>query len=67
MSIHLTIKNKNRPNPRTATPEKKTGPFLPGGSGWEQIFFFFFFFFVVENKDSAGVKNLVKRDLCSRL
>ena len=23
MSTHLTIKNKNRPNPRTATPEKK--------------------------------------------
>ena len=23
MSTHLTIKNENRPNPRTATPEKK--------------------------------------------
>ena len=23
MSSHLTIKNENRPNPRTATPEKK--------------------------------------------
>ena len=28
MSIHLTIKNKNRSNPRTATSEKK------GDSGW---------------------------------
>ena len=25
MSTHLTIKNENRPNPRTATPEKKKG------------------------------------------
>ena len=32
MTIHLTIKNENRPNLRTTTPEKK-GPFLPGGGG----------------------------------
>ena len=27
MSTHLTIKNENRPNPRTATPENSIAPF----------------------------------------
>ena len=35
MSTHLTIKNKNRPNPRTATPE----PFTPNESSWGHYLF----------------------------
>ena len=38
MSTHVTIKNENRPNPRTATPEKK-GPFHSGASSWGMICF----------------------------
>ena len=38
MSTHLTIKNENRPNPRTGTPEKK-GPFLCGASSWRYDLF----------------------------
>ena len=58
MSTQLTITNKNRPNTRTTTPEKK-GPVLYGDSSWE--------YFVSGNKGSAGVKNLVKMGLWSRL
>ena len=46
MSTHA-IKNENRPNPRTATSEKK-GPFLSGDGS-------------CGNKASDGVKNLVKK------
>ena len=45
MPTHLTIKNENRPNPRTATPFS----FLIIVAG-DMICF------VVGNKDSAGVK-----------
>ena len=45
MPTHLTIKNENRPNPRTATPFS----FLMIVAG-DMICF------VVGNKDSAGVK-----------
>ena len=30
----MTIKNENRPNPRTVSPEKNGGPFLSGASSW---------------------------------
>ena len=33
MSIHLTIKNENRSNPRTTMPKKKRA-FLFGDSSW---------------------------------
>ena len=32
MSTHQTIKNENRPNPKTATPEKKG--LFSGASSW---------------------------------
>ena len=57
MPIHLTIKNENRPNPRTMT-HKKKGPLFLGVVvvAGEMIF-------VVGDKGSPGVKNLLKRGL----
>ena len=46
MSTHA-IKNENRPNPRTATPEKKRPFSLSGDDSWG-------------NNGSDGMKNLVK-------
>ena len=61
MSTHLTIKNENRPNPRTMMPQKKT-LFSVNIIAGDMICF------VVGNKPgSAGVNNLVKRGLWSRL
>ena len=61
MLTHLTIKNENCSNLRTATPEKK-GPLLSGDSSWG------YDMFVVGKKfGSAGVNNVVKRGLRSRL
>ena len=53
MSIHLTIKNENRPNSRTATPVVVVAG--------ETIRF------VVENKSSAEVKNLVELTTVTKL
>ena len=49
MSTHLTIKNKNHPNPRTAAPMSKLK--LSGGSSWLGICF------VVRNKGSAASRG----------
>ena len=51
MPIHLTIKNENRPNPRTAS---LIAPVVVAGETT---------CFVIGNKGSAGVKNLVKKGL----
>ena len=57
MAAHLTIKNENRPNPRTATPAFSL-VIVVGDMIWG---------YKQKNKGSAGVKMSVKRGLWSRL